>query len=226
MNGWVVRGLGLALAYVVVRTFLGAAVTQWPQQGSIMRWFALILVILAAFAWGALDGIRDRRAYPDPDDGADLTMMWLKAAFVTGVLAGALSWFVEILLDIAITNGGLFFEVTSAAAFTVLLVFVPATIAVALGRLFVARETSKSGVPGEDFEDAAAESYAGSEWSYEHGSQSGYDSDAGSQETGDPDNTGADNTRADNTRADNTDTEVFPAVDKDRRPDGADRAEQ
>ncbi|RVW04050.1 B-4DMT family transporter [Rhodococcus xishaensis] len=211
MNGWVVRGLGLALVHVVVRTFLGAAVTQWPQQGSIMRWFALILVILAAIAWAGLDGIRDRRAYPDPDDGADLTMMWLKAAFVTGVVAGALSWFVELVLDIPVTNGGLFFELTSAAAFTVLVVFVPATIAITLGRLFVARETSKSGVPGEDFEDAAAESYAGSEWSYEHGSQSGYDSDTGAQEASD---------------ADNTDTEVFPAVDKDRRPDGADRAEQ
>ncbi len=66
MNGWVVRGLGLALVHAVVRTFLGAAVTQWPQQGSILRWFSLILVILAAFLWGAFDGIRDGAPTPIP----------------------------------------------------------------------------------------------------------------------------------------------------------------
>ncbi|WP_430332310.1 B-4DMT family transporter [Rhodococcus sp. ACT016] len=214
MNGWVVRGLGLALVHVVVRTFLGAAVTQWPQQGSIMRWFSLIVVILAAFLWGALDGIRDRRAHPDPDDGADLTMMWLKAAFVAGILAGAASWLVGVIFDIAVTNSGLFFEVTSGAAFTVLLVFVPAMIAVALGRYLAGRgsvgaETGHAGYPSEaelEVEDQAAEAYAGTEWSYEHGS--GSDSYDGVS----PD-------------ADNTDTEVFAPVDPDGKGGGAHRAE-
>lgn len=176
-----------------------------------MRWFSLILVILAAFLWGALDGLRDRRAHPDPDDRADLTMMWLKAAFVAGILAGAASWLVGILFDIAITNGGLFFEVTSGAAFTVLLVFVPATIAVALGRFLAGRGASRSAedhvaYPREadlEVEEQAAESYAGSEWSYEHGH-------------------GADN--GDN--SDNTDTEVFTRIQPDAKPDGAHRAEQ
>ncbi|MDH6678952.1 hypothetical protein M2284_003165 [Rhodococcus sp. LBL1] len=211
MNGWVVRGLGLALVHVVVRSFLGAAVTQWPQQGSIMRWFSLLLVILAAFLWGALDGIRDRRAHPDPDDGADLTIMWLKAAFVAGILAGAASWLVGILFDIAITNGGLFFEVTSGAAFTVLLVFVPAMIAVALGRFLVGRGAARSAddrvaYPHDadiDVEEQAAESYAGSEWSYEHGH-------------------GDDNTDTDT----DTDTEVFAPIDPDAKPGGSHRAEQ
>jgi len=195
-----------------VRTFLGAAVTQWPQQGSIMRWFSLILVILAAFLWGALDGIRDRRAHPDPDDGADLTMMWLKAAFVAGILAGAASWLVSIIFDIAVTNSGLFFEVTSGAAFTVLLVFVPATIAVALGR-YVAGRGAGATTDDVAYESNAdldveenAEHYAGSEWSYEHGSGSGYDQ--GSPE------------------ADNTDTEVFTPVDPDGKTGGTHRAEQ
>ncbi|WP_305094907.1 B-4DMT family transporter [Prescottella sp. R16] len=140
MNGWVVRGLGLALVHVVVRTFLGAAVTQWPEQGSVMRWFSLVVVILAAFLWGAFDGIRDRRAHSDPDDGVDLTMPWLKAAFVAGILAGVGSWLVGTIFDIAVTSNGLFFELTSGAAFTVLLVFVPAMIGTALGRFVAGRD--------------------------------------------------------------------------------------
>lgn len=210
MNGWVIRGLGLALVHAVVRTFLGAAVTQWPEQGSILRWFSLIVVILAAFLWGAFDGIRDRRAHPDPDDSADLTMMWLKAAFVAGILAGAVSWFVGVVFDIAVTNGSLFFEVTSGAAFTVLLVFVPASIAVALGRFLAGRESkgARDSVAYEHdadlaVEEDAAENYAGTEWSYEHGNESGY-----------------------NPEADESATEVFSPVDPDGKHGGAHRADK
>lgn len=204
MNGWVVRGLGLALVHVVVRTFLGAAVTQWPEHGSVMRWFSLIVVLLVAFGWGALDGIRDRRANPDPDDGADLTMLWLKAAFVAGILAGIAAWIVGLLFDIAVTNSGLFFEVTSGAAFTVLLVFIPATIGVGLGRFVTGRDARTSGTVAAndadtEVEDAAAENYADSEWSYEHGS--GY-------------------------AGDNTDTEVFTPVEPDGKTGGAHRAHE
>ncbi|WP_137724487.1 B-4DMT family transporter [Prescottella subtropica] len=200
MNGWVVRGLGLAVVYVVVRTFLGAAVTQWPEQGSVMRWFSLVLVILAAFLWGAFDGIRDRRADPDPDHGADLTMPWLKAAFVAGILGGVAAWLVGMLFDIAVTSNGLLFEVTSGAAFTVLLVFVPAMIGVALGRLVAGRDTGKTGtgVPvaaDADLEDTTAANYADSEWSYEHD-------------------------------ADDTDTEVFAPVDPNGTTGGSHRADR
>ncbi|MGF7120898.1 B-4DMT family transporter [Rhodococcus sp. AG1013] len=225
MNGWVVRGLGLALVHVVVRTFLGAAVTQWPQQGSILRWFSLILVILAAFLWGALDGIRDRRANPDPDESADLTMMWLKAAAVAGILAGAAAWILGLIFDIAITNGSLFFEVTSGAAFTILLIFIPATIGVALGRFLVGRDSAKARAAGAvayaddadvDVEESAAENYAGSEWSYEHGTETGY---------GYTDSAAGDGSGEGAVPADNTDTEVFAPVDPDGKPGGAHRAD-
>lgn len=219
MNGWVVRGLGLALVFVVVRTFLGAAVTQWPEQGSILRWFSLVLVILTAFLWGVLDGIRDRRAHPDPDDSADLTMRWLAAAALAGVLAGALAWIVGAIFDIAVANGSLFFELTSGAAFTILLIFVPASIAVALGRYLAGRDATDSGdavVRDADLavEENATESYAGSEWSYEHGNESGYDAAAG------------DGSVRGQVPADDSVTEVFAPVDPDGQHGGTHRADQ
>ncbi|QBJ98344.1 hypothetical protein ERC79_22200 [Rhodococcus sp. ABRD24] len=211
MNGWVVRGLGLALVHVVVRTLLGAAVAQWPQQGGLMRWFSLVVVIIAALLWGGFDGIRDRRAHRDPEDGADLTMMWLKAALLGGVLAGAVAWLVGLILDITVTDGSLLFEVTSGAAFTVLLIFIPAMIAVALGRFLVGRESEQahdhSGAYAHNAdlqaEEDAAENYEGAEWSYEHG--------AGRDQA--------------NPEADNTETEVFAPVDPDGQRGGTHRSE-
>ncbi len=179
MNGWVVRGLGLALVHAVVRTFLAAAVTQWPQQGSILRWFSLILVILAAFLGGAFDGIRDPARQPDPDDAADLTMMWLKAAFVAGILAGRCRGWGSDLRHrgdqrIAVLRGDLRRRVHGPVVF----VRRPSPWLSAGPR----RRESKSSdgaVAYEhdadlEVEENAAENYADSEWSYEHGNESGY----------------------------------------------------
>src|SRR5690606_4336363 len=92
MKPWLVRGLGLALIHVVVRVLLGAALIQWPLQGSVLRWFAFVVVVLAALIWAGIDGIRDRRAHPDPEQQDDLTMRWLTAGAVTGLLGGVLTW--------------------------------------------------------------------------------------------------------------------------------------
>ncbi|NKS99200.1 hypothetical protein GS498_23825, partial [Rhodococcus hoagii] len=97
------------------------------------------------------------------------------------------------------TNGSLFFEVTSAPRSPVLLVFVPASVAVALGRSSPAASRSRldGAVAYEhdadlEVEENAAENYADSEWSYEHGNESGY-----------------------NPAADESATEVFSPVDPD-----------
>lgn len=140
MKPWLLRGLGLALVHVVVRVLLGAALIQWPLQGSVMRWAGLVVVVAAALVWAGLDGIRDRRAHPDPDDGADLTMRWLAAGAVTGVVGGAVTWLVDTVTPIPVGVKSLFFELTSGAAFTVLLVFLPAMAAVTVGRYLVGRD--------------------------------------------------------------------------------------
>ncbi|AOW92572.1 hypothetical protein BFN03_07280 [Rhodococcus sp. WMMA185] len=148
MNAWVVRGLGMALIHVLVRVILGVSITQWPLLGSPLRWISLVIVVVAALVWAGLDGIRDRRENPNPADGEDLTMLWLKAALLGGVVAGLASWLADLLPFLNVTQNSFFFELTSGAAFTVLLIFGPAMLAVFLGRFFVSREAAKSASEG------------------------------------------------------------------------------
>ncbi|WP_169922308.1 B-4DMT family transporter [Rhodococcus maanshanensis] len=193
MNSWLLRGLGMASVHVVTRVVLGLAVTQWPLHGSSLRWVSLAFVVLVALLWGGLDGIRDARTAVDEESGADLTMMWLKAAALAGVLAGAVTWLIGTISGIAVGDNTLFFELTSGAAFTILLVFLPAMLAVAVGRFLVRRKApatpahvspgaAGAGAAGayaseQDYDvvEAAEENYEASEWSYEHGTGQAYD---------------------------------------------------
>ena len=184
----------MASVHVVTRVVLGLAVTQWPLHGSSLRWVSLAFVVLVALLWGGLDGIRDARTAVDEESGADLTMMWLKAAAVAGVLAGAVSWLIGATTGIALGDNTLFFELTSGAAFTILLVFLPAILAVTVGRFLVRREARKSGATAapvaagataayaseQDYDvvEAAEENYEASEWASEHGTGQGYDENA------------------------------------------------
>ncbi|MGB2722332.1 MAG: B-4DMT family transporter [Rhodococcus sp. (in: high G+C Gram-positive bacteria)] len=143
MTGWAVRGICMGLFNVVVRLLLGAAVSMWPLSGSALRWVAYALVLLVIIVWAGIDGIRDRRKHPDPDDGEDLTMVWLKAAVVGGLLGGLLSWIVDFFVDFSLGQNGLVFELTSGAAFTILTIFIAASVAVFVGRQIVNREAKK-----------------------------------------------------------------------------------
>lgn len=147
MNAWVLRGVGLAAVHVVVRALLGFAIAQWPVQGSPMRWFSVVIVVLAAAAWGYVDGTNDRRASADPDHGEDLTMLWLKAALLGGVAAGAAAWIVDWIPKFDLGDNSLIFELTSGAAWTVLLIFIPALVGASVGRLLVTRQANKASTP-------------------------------------------------------------------------------
>ncbi|MFG1781334.1 B-4DMT family transporter [Rhodococcus oryzae] len=228
MNSWLLRGLGMASVHVVTRVVLGLAVTQWPLHGSSLRWISLAFVVLVALLWGGLDGIRDARTAVDEESGADLTMMWLKAAAVAGVLAGAVSWLIGATTGIALGDNTLFFELTSGAAFTILLVFLPAMLAVTVGRFLVRREARKSGATaaaGEagayaseqdyDVVEAAEENYEASEWASEHGSGQGYyETDQGYYENDQAGRQQADDQTSGGGRhyVDDAPTEVFEAI--------------
>ena len=201
MTGWAVRGIGMALINVVARLLLGAAVSMWPLSGSALRWVAYALVVLVIAVWAGIDGIRDRRRNPDPDKGEDLTMVWLKAAVVGGLLAGSISWIIDFFVDFSLGQNGLIFELTSGAAFTILTVFVVASIAMFVGRQIVNREAKKklatsdaeraherqlvNAGSAEQADRAGTRSQAEPQWAPEHGE---------------------------------ADTEVFSAVDADGKP--------
>jgi hypothetical protein len=84
------------------------------------------------------DGRADAKANPDPDRRQDLAMTWLLAGLVAGILSGAVSWLISQFTN-ALYAGGLLSEVTTFAAFTALIVFLPGIVGVAVGRWRVDR---------------------------------------------------------------------------------------
>ncbi|WP_232851557.1 B-4DMT family transporter [Nocardia acididurans] len=144
MNAWVLRAVGLGALTVVLRTVLGFAMVYLPTAGSWLRILCLIVLLAAVITWGVLDGQADRRANADPDRGADLTMRWLYAGLAGGLGSGVVAWILDFVPKFDLGDNGLLFEVTSAASFIILLIFVPAVAGVALGRYLVSRNGEKS----------------------------------------------------------------------------------
>ncbi|WP_227981772.1 B-4DMT family transporter [Nocardia spumae] len=144
MNSWVLRAIVLGALTVVLRTLLGFGMIYWPTHGSWMRILCLIVLVVAGVAWGLIDGRSDRRANPDPErGGADLTMRWLKAGVAGGLGSGLVSWVLDFVPKFDLGDNGLLFELTAGAAFIVLMIFIPAMIGVAVGRVLVGREQRK-----------------------------------------------------------------------------------
>jgi hypothetical protein len=151
MRNWILRGLVLAAAMVVVRLIQGALINAWQTQAALISVVLLLLFVIGVILWGTVDGRADARANPDPDRRGDLAMTWLLAGLVAGVLSGAVAWLIAIPYK-ALYTGGLINEVTTFAAFTALLVFLPGIIGVAVGRWRVDRNPPPR-VPGEERAD-------------------------------------------------------------------------
>jgi MFS family permease len=133
MRNWMLRGLVFAAAMVVLRLLQGALINAWQTQAGLISIVLLILFVIGVVIWGVLDGRADAKAQPDPDRRQDLAMTWLLAGLLAGILSGAVSWLIALVYQ-GLYTGGLINEVTTFAAFTALLVFVPGIIGVAVGR--------------------------------------------------------------------------------------------
>ena len=133
MTNWMLRGLVLGAAMVVVRLFKAALINVWQTHAGLISVTLLALFIAGVVIWGFLDGRADARANPDPDRRADLAMTWLLAGLVAGVFSGAVRWLISNFY-MPLYVGGLVNELTTFAAFTALVVFLSAISGVALGR--------------------------------------------------------------------------------------------
>jgi hypothetical protein len=141
MSKWLSRGLVFAGLMVVVRVVQGTLINQFETKALLISISLLVLLVIAALVWGLFDGRADARANPDPDRRGDLAMTWLLAGLLAGVLSGVVAWLISLIYK-ALYVGGLISEVTTFAAFTALLVFLPAILAVAIGRWLVDRNES------------------------------------------------------------------------------------
>ena len=139
MRDWMLRGLVFAGAMVVLRLVQGALINAWQTQSGLISIVLLLLFVIGVAVWGVRDGRADATASPDPDRRQDLAMTWLLAGLVAGILSGAVSWLIAQFYT-AIYTGGLLNEVTTFAAFTALVVFLPGIIGVAVGRWRVDRQ--------------------------------------------------------------------------------------
>ncbi len=150
MSSWLVRGLTMTAVHVLARILLGVAVVEAPLNSTVWRTVTIAAVVLIALVWGGFDGIRDARANPDPDDYEDLTVRWLKAGVMAGVIAGLISWILGNTVLAGIGQAGLFVELIAGASFTALLVFVPAFAGAAIGRWLIRRDQNKH-APEDDW---------------------------------------------------------------------------
>ena len=136
MTTWLPRGLVFAIGMVLLRLAQGTLINANPTNAGTISFALLGLIVIGALIWGFLDGMADARANPDPDRRRDLAMRWLMAGLLAGVLSGLVTSIISRFYT-AVYAEGIVPEVTAFAAFTALLVFLPAMVAVALGRRLV-----------------------------------------------------------------------------------------
>ena len=123
MAPWFVRALWMGLLHGAVQTGVAAVSGRSPEASSV-RPIALALLIVAAVLWGAVDALRDL-------DGRG--MQWFVAALVAGPFAGALGVIGSALLVDQTGQEALWVALTGGAAFTALLVLVPAGLGMLVG---------------------------------------------------------------------------------------------
>lgn len=156
MYAWVVRAVALGGFIVLIRFLLEQAMEQWPTHSGPLRLVLFLVVLAAALVWGWADGRGDRLSHPNPDDGEDLTMRWLKAAVAAGLAGGLAAWLIALIPSVEMGGNSLFFELTSGAAFVVLIIFLPAMLGIGLARRVVERRANKDAAKSTEKHKVAA----------------------------------------------------------------------
>ncbi|MFD4457913.1 B-4DMT family transporter [Nocardia sp. NPDC058480] len=146
MTAWVLRATVLAALVVALRVSLGFAMAFWPTYGTFWRAACLLAIVAVVVAWGVRDG----------RTGADgLTVRWLAAGFGAGLASSAVCWILDQVPGIELGEVGILYEMTSAASFILLLVFLPSMAGVAYGHTR-SRRSNESATPATEPELAIA----------------------------------------------------------------------
>lgn len=138
MTSWMLRGLVFTGGMVLLRLVQGALINTYENKASMISLTLVAIYGIIPFVWGFLDGRSDAKENWDPDRRGDLAMRWLSAGLFAGVVSGGVTWIISLFYE-NVYSDDLLDELTTFAAFTALLVFIPAVIAVALGRLSIDR---------------------------------------------------------------------------------------
>ncbi|WP_280298653.1 B-4DMT family transporter [Nocardia neocaledoniensis] len=147
MTAWVLRATVLGALVVGLRLLLGFAMAFAPTFGLVWRVACLIVIVGVAAVWGMRDG---RSAV-----AVDLTVRWMAAGAVAGLASGAVCLVLDQIPGVELGDSGALFELTSSAAFIMLLIFLPALAGVAFGRRR-ARRAPESAAPATQPEFATA----------------------------------------------------------------------
>jgi uncharacterized membrane protein len=144
MIAWLLRGLVMSAVHIGARVLLGLAIVQWPLESTYWKTIAVAAVVLVALIWGGIDGLIDGRAHPDSDDYDDLTMRWLKAGLLAGLISAIVGWVLGTWVMSGIGQNSLAIEIFAGGSFTTLLIFVPALVGAAVGRFLTRRQHRKN----------------------------------------------------------------------------------
>ncbi|TCJ95113.1 B-4DMT family transporter [Nocardia alba] len=124
MTAWVLRATILGALVVALRVLLGVAMAAWPTYGTFWRAACLLVIVGVVVTWA----VRDGRTGTD-----NLTVRWLAAGFAAGLASSAVCWVLDQVPGIELGDAGILYELTSAASFILLLIFLPALVGVAFG---------------------------------------------------------------------------------------------
>jgi hypothetical protein len=142
MQPWLVRGCVMAVVYGAAETVLAKVQVDHPGSGSVVDPVLLALLVGVSGLWAGLDGWHRR-----PRRG----MTWFYAALVGGVLAGVLSVIGRAAFVDQTGLWALGSALTGDAAFTALLIMLPAGVGMAVG----GRLQPPTGIDGDSDVDGA-----------------------------------------------------------------------
>jgi hypothetical protein len=124
MHTWLIRGLTMAVLHAAAFTTVAKVEVFQPTGASVIQAVAIAVLVGAAALWSALDGWLRRE-----DNGRT----WFIAALVTGPVSGALYVIARAVFVDQTSMNELWPALTGGAAFTALLVLIPAGLGLLVG---------------------------------------------------------------------------------------------